>query len=318
MAMAVADLFIMWLFFPIWLKKIHPNLLDLHTYVRFDRLYKGIHNWLIITCYFISDWITVTFSLERLLVISNPLRFLGRFTTSNALTTVSIILLIGFIKPTFFVLNFFSWLQSGLPEQIWLKERPEWMNDWGAVHNTVIVLDRVIAFTILLTINILITVYLCRREKILSRDLREGQLHSSRPSSNDSFHGSTILSRGCAIQCLIFKFPCFTYYALLLATRPPFCTYHFPNYEQEYWLAFVSFFLMFNYSINFYLYYAFSEKFRQQLRATFPDTIEKLEQFLKPYFSRTNSAPDVEGITITGQGKRVSQSSTTTAQFSVP
>ncbi|OQV24882.1 hypothetical protein BV898_01467 [Hypsibius exemplaris] len=267
-SMAISDLCILWLFIPIWLKKIDPSLItEFHAGFRqFDVVYREIYKWLTSTFYFISDWIAIAFSMERLIVLSHPMKFLGRNTAKKAMIVVGIITFLGIVKPVQLAFDVISWqLSSDSADHlsIYQEQRTESTELWSDIHEIIMLADRFLGFSTLLITNLILTYFLHHLQQSRIRELnQEDQFyHLSR---------TNILARGCAIQCLIFKFPGFIYNALLLASQPPFCSYHFAGGEGEYWLAFVSFFLMVNTSINFYLYCAFSRNFQKRLEARFP------------------------------------------------
>ncbi|OQV25274.1 hypothetical protein BV898_00958 [Hypsibius exemplaris] len=266
--MAVSDLIIMWLNIPLWTKKISA-IPSNPGFVSFDIIYRGVYIWLTTIFYFISDWIVIVFSTERLLVVVKPTMFLGRFNAKTANIAVLVIVLLGILKALEVPVDYFLWLQSGQPIAMWAAGRPKWLAVWVAIQAVVMISDPILSFTTFLVANVILCICLFRRHKARGRDLQTGQVQTQ----TNAYRATTILSLGCAVQFLLCKIPVLSYNSLLIASIPPFCSYVFHYKVRQIWLAVVWFFSSINYSINFYVYCAVSKKFRRQLKAQFPGMV---------------------------------------------
>ncbi|OQV25690.1 hypothetical protein BV898_00621 [Hypsibius exemplaris] len=285
-SLALSDLAILWLYIPTWVQRIQPAILTTNPdFLMFDKTYRGLYPGFMTIFYFISNWIVVVFSLERLLVVSKPMYFLGRFNVKTTTFAVLAIISIGIIKSLQVFLDYFFFQTTGKLSMYWNDIRAAkypWLANWYPVQAVATVVDPILVFCFLIAINAILVHRLIKRHKTCKQDLQSGQ----GKSDSGNYMNTVVLSMGCAFLFLVCKLPSFVYNALLLATRPPFCTYRISNFAGPHWLAFVWLFSTINYSVNFYLYCAISKKFREQLKAQFPGLTSSMRR-LRSRFRRT-------------------------------
>ena len=85
----------------------------------------------------------VVFSLERLLVISNPIYFMGRFSPKTATAAVAVLVFAGILKSLQVFLNYFVWLSTATPANRWVEIRSArypWLAGWATVQSVVTVI----------------------------------------------------------------------------------------------------------------------------------------------------------------------------------
>ncbi|OQV11697.1 hypothetical protein BV898_14041 [Hypsibius exemplaris] len=164
--LAISDLCILWLFFPVWIRKIAFTSLPAVESSNSSRFHvaiyifeSGLYPGLMTIFYFLSNWIVVIFSLERLLVVHNPIYFLGRFNVKTAIIAVVCVALIGTLKSFQNFLDYFFWRVAGRPLNSWPTIRAArylWLDKWAPVQGVVTIVDPILAFCILLATNSLL------------------------------------------------------------------------------------------------------------------------------------------------------------------
>ncbi|OQV25027.1 hypothetical protein BV898_01234 [Hypsibius exemplaris] len=131
-AVAVASLFVLWLWFPVYLANLY-TLLDnkstlLYNYKTYHE-YEGIRVWGKDTAMATADWILLAFSLTRLLAVIRPFSFKA-LQTAKAAGIISFVLL--GLAGLFTMVNVAEYYSRKYPylNSTARKNRPQWAKNW--------------------------------------------------------------------------------------------------------------------------------------------------------------------------------------------
>ncbi|XP_055347776.1 probable G-protein coupled receptor B0563.6 [Paramacrobiotus metropolitanus] len=261
-AVAVADLVVLWVFFPPYLWNTSATLhLPYYNKKNYATTLAVLPHMISIQDIFIQmcDWVLVAFSLERLLAISRPLTFkwVQRATTARIVIVLLLLFSIVFNSGNL-VSNWYLWRYQLTPAAL-----PIWLKHWAETQNVAEVVISFLKFFGLLGINVLVINALRRQQRSDIGQQRVAQAKTSvkrSKSCNYLLLGSVFLYLITVIPVLIFKF---------LELADTFQVYNFDESARLFVNPFCDVAMLTNYSVNFFLYLTVSEKYRAQFMRIF-------------------------------------------------
>ncbi|XP_055346969.1 uncharacterized protein LOC129594342 isoform X2 [Paramacrobiotus metropolitanus] len=284
LGLAVADLLTLWIFFPIYLFLISPAIFDSsYTFDYVNDYVQGLYIWLQSGFPKFADWVLVVFSVERLRAVVTPLSPAISVRVTRILVVTCLLYGIVtcidkaiaqyYLLTTLDIPSFDA--ETSLPFQ---SSLPGYMQAWNTTSTFYGVVEEFVVFIILLICNMAI-IY-----KVISHRRKSVRLHAqlaikAKPGVTSAPHRIKKQTREAPLLIsavstyLICKLPQAVNDTLGRLSRYPFCFVNYQNYNVL-WRPADSIMLI-PYSVNFYLYCAFSTKFRKDLKATYTALLVK-------------------------------------------
>ncbi|XP_055352734.1 uncharacterized protein LOC129598726 isoform X2 [Paramacrobiotus metropolitanus] len=252
-AMAISDIVILWVYFPLFLWNISSAFrLAYHTKAnkRITTSFMIGQGWIQETFMQFCDWVLLTFSLERLIAVLKPL-WTKKLTSASTANTIVVILFV--LSVIFSVEEFVKQLEKG---------QPRWIMKWDEVQFGAEMTMVFVKFFGLLIINAVLIMAIAKRQH---RDIGRvsARLHR-RPSVRTWNTNILLLSSAVLYLIAMFSSLCVNSLALAdtLGVRP------FDESAKKFATPFCNITLLTNYSINFFLYLTVSHRYRAEFRRT--------------------------------------------------
>ncbi|XP_055347679.1 uncharacterized protein LOC129594852 [Paramacrobiotus metropolitanus] len=207
----------------------------------------------------VCDWVLIAFSLERLLAIARPFTFKWVQRATTARTAISVLIL---FSAAFSSGNFLSqWY-------LWRYDLetatlPVWLKNWTKTQDVAEVVVSFLKFFGLLCINVLVIGVVNRQQRSDIGQQRAAQDVNSAQRSRTSNQ----LLLGSVTLYLITLFPSLVYKFLEMADT--YAVYNFDPSAKSFAAPFCDVTMLTNYSVNFFLYLTVSENYRVQFMRLF-------------------------------------------------
>ncbi|XP_055344882.1 uncharacterized protein LOC129592787 [Paramacrobiotus metropolitanus] len=263
-ATAVSDLASLWLTLPYLLQLITRGRITHTPSIAF-----GIVPWLVETSMWLSDWILVVFSWERLLVILSPLRFrwLQRVSVAHIAILVLLILSLLFNMIDFVVNYADPHIQSyGARYGIDADKSVGWIHQWLSVHATAKVAMRLLTFLLVLipTFGLIGFLAYYRQSEISKMRVIPNARKESCASTTRSAHNSiNVILLSSAALFLLMRAPQ-TFQICVLAGNRTVSLYNADNSVTVITDDFINLGSLAGYTFNFYVYLMTERHYRKR------------------------------------------------------
>ncbi|XP_055344108.1 platelet-activating factor receptor-like [Paramacrobiotus metropolitanus] len=276
LALAVGDLLTLWMQVPQYMFVVTPEIFNVAYIFDYVNDYvQGLYIWLQLTFPTFADWILVVFSVGRVRAVIDPLSYHG----PSPARTARIIVVCIFIYAA--IINLYKGVtqyyllatldiptfdeESGRP---FIRNLPHWLETWNTVNAFYKDVEIMVIFLILLSCNSIIIWAIFKRRRNLQ--LRATVTDTDRKQTS----GKAILVSAVSTY-LICMLPEAINEMLGMLARYPYCMYDYRMYNTLWRPA--QLLMLVPYSFNFYLYFAFSMKFRTDAKETFKRIVEKCQ-----------------------------------------
>ncbi|XP_055345164.1 sex peptide receptor-like [Paramacrobiotus metropolitanus] len=278
LALAVGDLLTVWIYFPEYMFVVNPDIFNsIYTFDYVNDYIQGLYIWLQIGFPRFADWVLVVFSIERFrAIVRAHLTYPVSAKVSRILVLTcflyGIVTCIDKAVAQYYLLavlditNFDVETSLAFPSSL-----PRNIQTWNTISTIYGLVETFVVFTILLVCNATI-IY-----KILTYHRDGARLHTqlvftAEPGvSNVPHRGKQKIEAPLLVSAvsmyLICRLPAAINDTLGQLSQYPFCSVNYQNYDVL-WRPLDSIKLI-PYSVNFYLYCAFSTKFRKRVKATY-------------------------------------------------
>ncbi|XP_055346657.1 uncharacterized protein LOC129594108 [Paramacrobiotus metropolitanus] len=276
MAVAVANLFILWLYMPTYIYNIVKNLpypWVANFLFHFFQFF-GLENWWNDIFVHLSDWTLIIFSLERLLAVTNP--FLFQKLKGNVYPRVIVVILF-ILSATASIYVVYDYYAFYYPNKEWdrtsvpIYKRSSSYMEWNRVQKTSEVSIFIGQFFALLIINSFIAVVVVR----ISRGVHVGNdkltvvaKSGDKKRAAQKQRNSVYLLLGSVVLYLITQFPTLIHNILAIADDQ-FQTYDYKLGARLVAQPCVLMAQYINYAANFLIYMTVSQQFRAQVADVF-------------------------------------------------
>ncbi|GAU90067.1 hypothetical protein RvY_02539 [Ramazzottius varieornatus] len=291
---ALSDLFVLWFYMGHYVVNVdptcdHDNSLCWEQYLQS----KGVVEWWRDTFLQLSDWTLITFSAERLVVVSRPLKFNEAISKETAIRNVLVLFLLAatFCSELLVVPYYYLWRRADFPPGTTTKIviGPE-MTDWDSLYDYSELLMGVCKWIILTLLNAAFVFQLSRQSQ-------------SRPV----FASHKLSQQRCRqtrnINCILLGSA-----ALYIVTQAPnaYCKLLKITGSSEecspFYYPLLSIISLLNYSLDFLLYCMVSARFRRYLlqRKPFPRNSTRSSAISSS--SASNNLPLLQGQSVAKNG----------------
>ncbi|XP_055344150.1 probable G-protein coupled receptor 142 [Paramacrobiotus metropolitanus] len=268
LALAVGDLLTLWSQVPQYMGIVTPEIFNAtYTFDYVNDYVQGAYVWLQVAAPEFADWILIAFSIGRVRAVIAPLShqgaspartsrvvivcaFLYAAATSLYTAVTQYYLLATLDIPTFDI-------ETGRPV---IRNLPYWLDTWNTANALYKDVEVIVVFVIFLTCNIIIIRAIVQRRRTTS--LRKTSTSTDRKQTS----GKAILISAVSTY-LVCMLPQTINEILEMLARYPYCVREYRMYATVWRPA--ELLMLIPYSFNFYLYVAFSMKFRKEARSTF-------------------------------------------------
>ncbi|OQV22656.1 hypothetical protein BV898_03481 [Hypsibius exemplaris] len=286
--LAVSDTFIMWLALPRYIDH-HGGVFGLHDkpdYPLFLLNGFGFFTWMHYTFYYVSDWVLLIFSLERLMAFRYPHHHRR---IRSRLNWTALLLVAVTVLSSLLCLEHLVWYYHWLPNREQDSyEAPLWLTNWDAMQTRADIVFPVLTAACLLVINTSLLVYLKRR-LLFSASFRRSTLSPkpstalppdgpaptarhwlrNRPIAEEASQigpniNMDVLLLGCVALYFLTQFPAVIFNVFEYLSGPPHCQLSDGGRSVLRWLQpIVQTLSLVNYSANFLVYAGLNRKYRQ-------------------------------------------------------
>ncbi|OQV25029.1 hypothetical protein BV898_01236 [Hypsibius exemplaris] len=265
---AVACLFVLWLWFPVYLSSLYVILDNkstlLYNYKTYHE-YEGIRMWGKDTALITADWVLIAFSMTRLMAVVQPFSFKA-FQTAKAARIISFILLC--LAALFMLVDVVEYYSRKYPYlgSVAKKNRPPWLKTWyETLQVPAEVANTLLKFVALIVINGTMLVVLNRQRNSDCNQHNSAQ----RANSDRRYRNSNILLPAC-VPFTVTQLP-WLVMNILNTAADSFGSEaaKVPADVRKFAEPFFTLCQLTNYSVNFIMYVTFSKRFREQFMEIF-------------------------------------------------
>ncbi|GAU99783.1 hypothetical protein RvY_10735 [Ramazzottius varieornatus] len=254
-SVAIADLFVLWLFLPLYLRNISPALRATPSFIEPFKRFYGLQIWWQETFILVCDWTLIAFSLARLLVLVRPFSWQWIQTARTSRIVITVLLVLSLLFTVYNPVQQYYLLQYNITS---VAKGPQWLITWSELQHQADVAMTIVKFFALLVINCMVIWAIGRQQK---SDV--GKMRAAQANSKAKYRSSNLILLGSVILYLTTQFPSLVVNCLYIAADD-YKTYDFPRSVRLFVNPFVNISFLTNYSVNFFLYLTVSERFRAQ------------------------------------------------------
>ncbi|XP_055344979.1 uncharacterized protein LOC129592862 isoform X2 [Paramacrobiotus metropolitanus] len=272
---AITDLGALWLALPFFLHMLSQGRVEYAPSIEF-----GIVPWLDDVSMWLSDWVLVAFSWERLLVIISPFRFQWLQRVSVARINILILLVLSLAMNMFnFVVNYegphYHLIGARYGADATSGESMKWFRQWHVLHEKAKIIVRLMTFLLILIPSCTLILFLAVHRRSLVAKMRVAQtagnnerktkagINMNSAASQKTFN---IILLSSAILYLITRAPN-TFQMCAVAGNSSIGLYNLDTSVTNMADNFINLMMLVGYAMTFYVYLLIERQYRHRFMA---------------------------------------------------